>query len=257
MGGSALVFEQFHDDAFEGVYISFTEMDMVALQRLVRLRLHSLSYPQIDLLLYRLFDVPLVDAARNKYAWVRERFRNASVAVLGSTQPWFEAMALTEGARRVVTIEHNVVDYRHPALHAYTHAAFFAAATIESPETFDVMLSLSSFEHDGLGRYGDALDPDGDLRSMTEAARILRPGGVMILAVPIAKDAVVWNAHRVYGRARLRLLLRGWKVECTLGLDPQILDQPLANPSQPLLILTRCKADEDGDLCSRLGEHLL
>ena len=80
---------------------------------------------------------------------VRERFRNASVAVLGSTQPWYEAMALTEGARRVVTIQHNAVSHRHPALHAYTHRAFFASK--ERPETFDVILSISSFEHHGLG----------------------------------------------------------------------------------------------------------
>ena len=106
---------------------------------------------------------------------VRERFRNASVAVLGSTQPWYEAMALTEGARRVVTIEHNAVSYRHPALHAYTHRAFFASK--ERPETFDVILSISSFEHDGLGRYGDPLDPDGDLRSMKEAHKFCGRGG--------------------------------------------------------------------------------
>ena len=92
---------------------------------------------------------------------VREGFRNASVAVLGSTQPWYEAMALTEGARRVVTIQHSAVSYRHPALHAYTHRAFFASK--ERPETFDVILSISSFEHHGLGRYGDP-DPGGDLR---------------------------------------------------------------------------------------------
>ena len=152
-------------------------------------------------------------------------------------------MALTKGARRVVTIQHNAVSYRHPALHAYTHRAFFASK--ERPETFDVILSISSFEHDGLGRYGDPLDPDGDLRSMKEAAQILRPGGVMILAVPIARDAVVWNAHRVHGRALLRLLLQGWKMECRLGLHPEVLDQPLANPQQPLLILTRRRQYEE------------
>jgi hypothetical protein len=42
-------------------------MDMVALQRATRLRLHSLSYPQIDLLLFRLFDAPVVDRLRDKY----------------------------------------------------------------------------------------------------------------------------------------------------------------------------------------------
>jgi hypothetical protein len=88
---------------------------------------------------------------------VRERFRNASVAVLGSTQPWYEAMALTEGARRVVTIQHNAVSHRHPALHAYTHRAFFASK--ERPETFDVILSISSLEHHDLGRYGTRWTP--------------------------------------------------------------------------------------------------
>ena len=66
----------------------------------------------------------------------------------------------------------------------------------------------------------------------------------MILEVPIARDAVVWHAHRVYGRARLRLLLQGWKLECSLGLHPEMLDQPLANPQQPLLILTRRRQHE-------------
>ena len=64
----------------------------------------------------------------------------------------------------------------------------------------------------------------------------------MIQAVPLAQDAVAWNAHRVYGRARLRLLLQGWKMECSLGLHPEVLDQPLANPQQPLLILHSTQA---------------
>ena len=80
---------------------------------------------------------------------------------------------------------------------------------------------------------------------MKEAAQILLLGGVMILAVPLAQDAVVWNAHRVYGRARLRLLLQGWKRECSLGLHPEVLDQPLANPQQPLLIFTRRRQNEE------------
>ena len=67
----------------------------------------------------------------------------------------------------------------------------------------------------------------------------------MIQAVPLAQDAVAWNAHRVYGRARLRLLLQGWKMECSLGLHPEVLDQPLANPQQPLLILTRRRQYEE------------
>jgi hypothetical protein len=43
------------------------------------------------------------------------------------------------------------------------------------------------------------------------------PGGIMLLAVPTGKDQLHWNIHRVYGRARLPLLLSSWKVEGIFG----------------------------------------
>ena len=64
---------------------------------------------------------------------------------------------------------------------------------------------------DGLGRYGDPLDPYGDLRAMRTAWRALRPGGRLLLTVPIGPDLVVWNLHRRYGPLRLPRLLRGWE----------------------------------------------
>ena len=39
---------------------------------------------------------------------------------------------------------------------------------------FDVALSISSFDHDGLGRYGDPLEPDNDLRAMRVATDMWR-----------------------------------------------------------------------------------
>ena len=43
------------------------------------------------------------------------------------------------------------------------------------------------------------------------------PDGIMLLAVPTGKDQLHWNIHRVYGRARLPLLLSSWKVEGIFG----------------------------------------
>ena len=103
------------------------------------------THSQTNALIVPLFSEYTRTLTFETFHQVRERFRNASVAVLGSTQPWYEAMALTEGARRVVRIQHNDVSYRHLALHAYTHRAFFVSK--ERPETFDVILSISSFEH--------------------------------------------------------------------------------------------------------------
>lgn len=72
---------------------------------------------------------------------------------------------------------------------------------------------------DGLGRYGDPVDPYGDFRAMRTAWRALRPGGRLLLTVPIGPDLVVWNLHRRYGELRLPRLLRGWEQMEVHGWD--------------------------------------
>lgn len=53
-------------------------------------------------------------------------------------------------------------------------------------------------EHVGLGRYGDPLDPDGDLKAMRELRRVLAPGGDLLFVVPVGRPRVQFNAHRIY-----------------------------------------------------------
>ena len=54
-------------------------------------------------------------------------------------------------------------------------------------------------EHVGLGRYGDPLDPEGDLRAMGELKRVLAEGGSLLFVVPIAGEPrIMFNAHRIY-----------------------------------------------------------
>ncbi len=59
-------------------------------------------------------------------------------------------------------------------------------------------------EHVGLGRYGDLLAPDGDLRAIAEIKRVLATGGTLLIAVPVGKPKVVFNAHRVYSYEQIR-----------------------------------------------------
>lgn len=54
-------------------------------------------------------------------------------------------------------------------------------------------------EHVGLGRYGDPLDPDGDLKAIAELRRVLAPGGLLLFVVPVGGvSKIMFNAHRIY-----------------------------------------------------------
>ena len=53
-------------------------------------------------------------------------------------------------------------------------------------------------EHIGLGRYGDPLDYDGDLKAMAELQRVLAPGGFLLFVVPVGSPRLLFNAHRIY-----------------------------------------------------------
>lgn len=72
--------------------------------------------------------------------------------------------------------------------------------------------SYSSLEHSGLGRYGDPLNPWGDLREMQRLSCLVKPGGLFFLNVPSGMDAIHWNAHRIYGAWRKPLLTANWIV---------------------------------------------
>ena len=101
-----------------------------------------------------------------------------------------------------------------------------AVASGKDALQFDVALSISSFDHDGLGRYGDPVDPKGDIKAMQEAQALLKPGGLMFLTVPVGPDILVWNLHRRYGEHRLPLLLGGWE-EVERALRSRIFSPPV------------------------------
>ena len=57
---------------------------------------------------------------------------------------------------------------------------------------------MHTVEHVGLGRYGDTIDPDGDLKAIGELRRVLSPSGSLLFVVPVGKPSIEFNAHRIY-----------------------------------------------------------
>lgn len=57
---------------------------------------------------------------------------------------------------------------------------------------------MHTIEHIGLGRYGDKINPDGDLKAIQELKRVLKTDGNLLFVVPVGKPRIQYNAHRIY-----------------------------------------------------------
>lgn len=92
------------------------------------------------------------------------------------------------------------VDYR-PLVHSLPGLAPIAGDLLHLPCADGSLASLSCLhvaEHIGLGRYGDTLDPLGTETACRELSRTLAHGGHLFFAVPVGRERVNFNAHRVF-----------------------------------------------------------
>lgn len=62
----------------------------------------------------------------------------------------------------------------------------------------DSVSCLHAVEHFGLGRYGDKVDYDGHLLGWENIYKMLKKGGKCYFSVPIGKQRIEFNAHRVF-----------------------------------------------------------
>jgi len=109
----------------------------------------------------------------------------------------------------VVPMRH--LDYRPPLL-MLDDLACDAGDLMSLPFTDDSVESLSCMhviEHVGLARYGDRLDPSGDIKAAKELSRVLAPDGRLLFVAPVGRRRVCFNAHRVYDFDSVRSLFPG------------------------------------------------
>lgn len=162
-------------------------------------------------------------------AFTRYPVAGLELANMGSTTPWFESVCLSFGCRPT-TIDYNTIVTRSNRIKTMTVAEWER----DRPR-FDCALTISSFEHDGLGAYGDPLDPDGDLKAMKKMKEIVKPGGLLYFNVPLGPDTLRWNRARTYGPIRLPMMLEGWTLIDSFGMKDEYL-QGKAH-GNPVLVL--------------------
>ena len=156
------------------------------------------------------------------------------ICIMGSAYPWYEAMAILFGAEKCTVIEYSDRKSFHPKIE-------YIKPSEAGEQLYDACFSISSFEHDGLGRYGDPLNPDGDLEAMKNMKKILKKDALIYLAVPTGNDCVYFNVHRVYGIHRFPLLIEGWEQVAFYGVTDEMFTNSYNNayesPYQPVCVL--------------------
>ena len=107
------------------------------------------------------------------------------------------------------------VDYR-PLQAALPGLRCIAGDILDLPAEAKNAASLSCLhviEHIGLGRYGDPIDPEGSRKAAAGLARALAPQGRLYLSVPVGRERVCFNAHRVFAPESIVAMFCGLRLE--------------------------------------------
>jgi SAM-dependent methyltransferase len=90
--------------------------------------------------------------------------------------------------------------------------------------------SLHAVEHFGLGRYGDPVDPEACFKAMRAMARVVSPGGHLYFSVPIGRERVEFNAHRIFAPATVLDTFGGLELVGFAAVDDR---GDLVEPAEP------------------------
>ena len=168
------------------------------------------SAEQIELALKRVRDATY---------YISKQKKALKVLVAGSISPWVETLILGSELELAGGLVY-VTDYNKVEIEDGVRIEFIGSPELQnskkSPE-FDVIVSYSSTEHDGSGRYGDPIDPNGDFAAFAEFHLMLRDHGFLIVAIPTVGNEhdegngiIDGNAHRIYSSHRYNKLFCGY-----------------------------------------------
>ncbi len=133
----------------------------------------------------------------------------------------------------------RVVEFRPVPLNL-DGIGFVEGSILALPFSSGSLVSVSCLhviEHIGLARYGDPLDPAGTLKAARELARVLAPGGELLLGLPLGRARVCFNAHRIHDSAQVLAMFAGLRLVEFSGVD----DAGRFAENRPLAELDGCE----------------
>lgn len=98
-------------------------------------------------------------------------------------------------------VDVSMIDVRpFPEKVEHLHAIVDDATSLRqiSDNSIESLSALCSLEHFGLGRYGDPIDPEACFKCFDNIQRKLKKNGRLYISLPIGKERLEFNAHRVF-----------------------------------------------------------
>lgn len=142
--------------------------------------------------------------------WAARKLKERGVADhvdVGSRLDGFVAHALTFAAVTYVDIRPLGIEVKG--------LNFKQGSVLSLPfqdNSLPTLSSLHVLEHIGLGRYGDPVAPQGHVAAAKELARVLAPGGRLLLGVPVGRERLCFNAHRIFSPETVLALFPGLRL---------------------------------------------
>ena len=109
------------------------------------------------------------------------------------------------------TIPTKFLDYRKPNLQLTNLLVGRIDISQEHLAPVESLSCCHVIEHIGLGRYGDNLDNEGDLKAIKNLKK--SAGKHLLFVVPVGEPAVYFNAHRVYSPVYIASLFTGFSCQ--------------------------------------------
>ena len=137
--------------------------------------------------------------------------KNAKILIGGSVSPWVESICLANQFTNITSSDYEVRKVEDDRI-KFVHAN-------ELGETkFDLIISFSSIEHDGLGRYGDPINPYGAFNAVDEFHESLNTNGHLLCGIPtLPKEVkaqvtkVAAHSHIIFSENSVKKLFRKFK----------------------------------------------
>lgn len=142
-------------------------------------------------------------------AWLARRVGPANVARHVDVGSSILTMSVLSAQKATIFVDCRPLKATLPGLNS------IAGNILNLPFADDSVESLSCLhviEHIGLGRYGDPIDPQGSMKAAHELQRIVSPGGKLFLSLPVGRERICFNAHRVHAPATVLAMFSQMKL---------------------------------------------